>query len=128
MPMASVTIHVVQAFEQRGDGVMAAEPKSCPSAGAARALAARLALTHAGVIAWSRTGEPELGDWGPAGGPVSELRIDYGPGYRLYFTRRGKILVILLAGGDKSTQKRDIKRAQGREQHEGTPAARFEYG
>ena len=66
MPMASVTIHVVQAFEQRGDGVMAAEPKSCPSAGAARALAARLALTHAGVIAWSRTGEPELGDWGPA--------------------------------------------------------------
>lgn len=66
MPMAAVTIHVVQAFEQRDDGVMAVEPKSCPSAGSARALAARLALTHAGVIAWSRTGEPELGDWGPA--------------------------------------------------------------
>ena len=64
--MASVTIHVVQAFEQRDDGVMATEPKSCPSAGSARALAGRLARTHAGVIAWSRTGEPELGDWGPA--------------------------------------------------------------
>ena len=64
--MPSHTLHVVQAFEQRDDGVVAVEPKSCPSAGSARALAARLALTHAGVIAWSRTGEPELGDWGPA--------------------------------------------------------------
>ena len=65
-------------------------------------IAARLRLVEAG----------NLGDWGAVGGPVSELRVDYGPGYRLYFTRRGKILIILLAGGDKSTQKRDIKRAQ----------------
>jgi len=43
---------------------------------------------------------------------VSELRVDFGPGYRLYFTRRGKLLVVMLAGGDKSSQKRDIKRAQ----------------
>jgi putative addiction module killer protein len=43
---------------------------------------------------------------------VSELRIDYGPGYRIYFTRRGKIVVILLCGGDKNTQKRDIKTAK----------------
>ncbi len=64
--MASVTIHVVQAFEQQEDGIVAAEPKSCPSASSARSLAARLAHTHVGVIAWSRTGEPELGDWQPA--------------------------------------------------------------
>ena len=42
---------------------------------------------------------------------VSELRIDYGPGYRVYFVKRGQTLVILLAGGDKRTQDRDIKRA-----------------
>jgi putative addiction module killer protein len=42
---------------------------------------------------------------------VSEMRIDYGPGYRLYFMRRGSVLVILLAGGDKSTQGADIVRA-----------------
>jgi putative addiction module killer protein len=42
---------------------------------------------------------------------VSELRIDYGPGYRLYFVQRGQRLVVLLAGGDKRTQARDIKTA-----------------
>ena len=52
-----------------------------------------------------------LGDWGPIEGDVSELRIDYGPGYRLYFARRGSILIAMLCGGDKSTQKRDIRRA-----------------
>jgi len=43
---------------------------------------------------------------------VSELRIDYGPGYRVYFVQRGQALVVLLAGGDKRTQNRDIKLAQ----------------
>lgn len=42
---------------------------------------------------------------------VGELRIDYGPGYRVYFVQRGKVLVILLCGGDKRTQSRDIKQA-----------------
>jgi putative addiction module killer protein len=40
------------------------------------------------------------------------MRVHFGPGYRLYFTRRGGVLVILLVGGDKSTQSRDIRRAQ----------------
>jgi len=51
------------------------------------------------------------GDVEPVGEGVSELRIDYGPGYRIYFVRRGAALVILLAGGDKRTQDREIKRA-----------------
>jgi putative addiction module killer protein len=51
------------------------------------------------------------GDVKPVGEGVSELRIDYGPGYRVYFVQRGQTLVILLVGGDKQTQDRDIKTA-----------------
>ena len=51
------------------------------------------------------------GDVKPVGSGVSELRIDYGPGYRVYFTMRGRAIVILLAGGDKTTQASDIKTA-----------------
>ena len=65
-------------------------------------IAARLRLAEAG----------NLGDWKPVGNEVSEMRVDFGPGYRLYFTRRQSILIVMLAGGDKSTQRRDIKRAQ----------------
>jgi len=52
-----------------------------------------------------------FGDWKPVGNSVSELRIDYGPGYRVYLTRRGSSVIILLAGGTKKSQSRDIKRA-----------------
>jgi putative addiction module killer protein len=51
------------------------------------------------------------GDVTPVGEGVSELRIDYGPGYRVYFMQRGQALVVLLAGGDKRTQDRDIRTA-----------------
>ena len=65
-------------------------------------IVARLRLAEAG----------NLGDWKPVGNEVSEMRIEFGPGYRLYFTKRQNILIVMLAGGDKSTQARDIKRAQ----------------
>lgn len=65
-------------------------------------IVARLRLAEAG----------NLGDWKPVGGDISEMRIAFGPGYRLYFTKRQNILIVMLAGGDKSTQARDIKRAQ----------------
>jgi putative addiction module killer protein len=52
-----------------------------------------------------------FGDVKAVGGGVSELRIDYGPGYRVYFCRRGKTLLVLLCGGDKRTQDKDIERA-----------------
>ena len=64
-------------------------------------IAARLRRVEAG----------NLGDWQPIEGDVSELRVDYGPGYRLYFTRQGSIVVVILTAGDKSSQKRDIRRA-----------------
>ena len=51
------------------------------------------------------------GDVRPVGEGVSELRIEYGPGYRVYFTKRGRDVVILLAGGDKNSQAADIKTA-----------------
>jgi putative addiction module killer protein len=53
-----------------------------------------------------------FGDFKPLGEGVLELRIDQGPGYRVYFTRRGEAVIVLLAGGDKSSQTRDIERAK----------------
>jgi putative addiction module killer protein len=52
------------------------------------------------------------GDSRPVGDGVSEMRVDYGPGYRVYFLRRGAQLVVLLCGGDKSSQSRDIESAK----------------
>lgn len=56
-----------------------------------------------------RSGNP--GDIKPVRGGLSELRIPYGPGYRVYLIRQGETLIVLLAGGDKSSQTRDIERA-----------------
>ena len=64
-------------------------------------IAARLRQVEAG----------NLGDWQPIEGDVSELRADFGPGCRLYFIRRGRIIIVMLNAGDKSSQKRGIRRA-----------------
>ena len=53
-----------------------------------------------------------LGDVKPVGEGVSELRVDHGPGYRVYFVQRGQVLIVLLFGGDKRSQARDIRRAK----------------
>ena len=53
-----------------------------------------------------------LGDVKPVGDGISELRVDYGPGYRVYFVQRGRVVVVLLCGGDKRTQRQDINKAK----------------
>ena len=60
----------------------------------------------------ARIGFGNFGDVKPVGDGISELRIDYGPGYRVYLTRRGERVLLLLCGGDKSSQVRDIARAK----------------
>lgn len=65
-------------------------------------IAARIARVEIGL----------MGDVKAVGGGVSELRIDFGPGYRVYFTKRGQQLIILLVGGDKGSQQRDIGKAK----------------
>ena len=71
--------------------------------------------TKARKIIRNRLNRIELGLFGdvtPVGQGISELRIDFGPGYRVYFVRRGAELVILLGGGDKASQPRDIAKAK----------------
>ncbi|MFO0433312.1 MAG: type II toxin-antitoxin system RelE/ParE family toxin [bacterium] len=65
-------------------------------------IAARLRQAEAG----------NLGDWKSVGGEISEMRVNFGPDYRLYFTRRGKILIVMLARGDMSGRAADIRRAK----------------
>ena len=63
------------------------------------------------AIAIDRMADGRLGDIRPVGSGVSEMRLHFGPGYRLYFFSHGNSIYYLLAGGDKSTQTEDIKRA-----------------
>ena len=69
---------------------------------AARQIALRLARVRSG----------NLGDVSPVGDGVSEFRIKYGPGYLIYFIKRGKEIILLLCGGDKSSQQADIAKAK----------------
>lgn len=64
------------------------------------------------LVRIERLAEGSAGDVKPVGEGVSEMRIDYGPGYRVYFTKRERTVIILLAGGDKRTQDADITRAR----------------
>ncbi|SFQ22452.1 putative addiction module killer protein [Geopseudomonas sagittaria] len=75
---------------------------------ALRDLRARIAIARR----IDRAAAGNLGDVKPVGEGVSEMRVDVGPGYRLYFTRRGEMLILLLCGGDKSSQSRDIALAK----------------
>lgn len=59
-----------------------------------------------------RLASGNMGDVEPVGNGISELRIHYGPGYRVYFVQRNSVLIVLLCGGDKSTQTKDIKIAK----------------
>jgi putative addiction module killer protein len=67
------------------------------------------ARINARILRVQQTGN--FGDVKPAREGVSEMRIDYGPGYRIYFMQRGSLMVVLLAGGDKGTQRADIEAA-----------------
>ncbi len=70
-------------------------------------------IGKARIISRIRSAEQgNFGDCEPAGDGVSEMRIHSGPGYRVYYSRRGKVLYLLLCGGNKSTQSRDIKQAK----------------
>jgi putative addiction module killer protein len=60
----------------------------------------------------ARVADGNLGDVKSVGGGVRELRVDHGPGFRVYFVRRGNALLVLLCGGDKGSQARDISRAK----------------
>lgn len=64
------------------------------------------------ILRLDRVRAGHLGDVKTLGNSVFELRLDVGPGYRLYFTRRGTSVILLLVGGDKSSQTRDLKRAK----------------
>ena len=66
------------------------------------------------TVALARAGQGNLSNAKSVGAGVSELRIDFGPGYRIYFGREGSVLIILLAGGTKKRQQRDIEAARER--------------
>ncbi len=70
-------------------------------------------IAKARIVSRIRSAEHgNFGDCQPVGDGISEMRIHYGPGYRVYYTRRGDIVFLLLCAGDKSTQSKDIKVAK----------------
>jgi putative addiction module killer protein len=80
-----------------------------------RAWLGELRDIRAKAVIFNRLDRATKGNFGDAkalGGGVSEMRIDSGPGYRIYYTRRGEIVYLLLVGGNKSTQARDIQHAK----------------
>jgi putative addiction module killer protein len=87
-------VHVTDEFQEWLDGLRDRRAQA--------RIALRLSFVEAGT----------LGDWRPVGHCVSEMRVDVGAGYRLYFMRRERIIIVMLGGGDKSTQSRDIAFAQ----------------
>ena len=89
-------------FEVRQTDVFARWLEGLADTRAARRIAQRIVRLQSGLF----------GDVRSVGEGVSELRVDYGPGYRVYFVQRGRLLIVLLCGGDKRTQVRDIGRAK----------------
>lgn len=80
-----------------------------------RAWLGELKDIRAKALIFNRLDRAAHGNFGDAkglGGGVSEMRVDSGPGYRIYYTRRGEIVYLLLVGGDKTTQAQDIQRAR----------------
>lgn len=71
------------------------------------------------LVRIDRLADGNPGDAAAVGEGVSELRIDYGPGYRIYYVRRGNELIVLLCGGDKGSQQRDIETAKRLAREEG---------
>ena len=84
--------------------------ETCEYAAWFKRLRDRMAKTRI-LIRIRRVSLGNFGDVKPVGEGVSEIRIDYGPGYRVYFLRKGETLVVLLGGSDKRTQSRNIQRA-----------------
>lgn len=89
-----------QVIEVRQTDVFETWLKGLADTRAAKRIAQRIVRIQAGLLGDVKFFES-----------IGEIRIDYGPGYRIYFVKRGATLIILLCGGDKSSQKRDIKRA-----------------
>jgi putative addiction module killer protein len=86
----------------RQTDIFAAWEAALPDSRSRAAVAARIARLGFGLF----------GDVAPVGGGVSELRIHFGPGYRVYFCRRGHDIILLLSGGDKRSQRSDIRAAK----------------
>ena len=98
----AVVIYKLQMFAVRQTEIFAKWLSDLADPRAVERIALRLVRLQSGL----------LGDVKPVGEGISELRIDYGPGYRVYFVQRGRVVVVLLCGGSKRTQRQDINQAK----------------